>query len=124
MTAVEAYGVSHKEPSHYLGKVDKSGSEKKMIRDEHPCVTAGFGLWQEFRKALQEILTVPFVHEDFSTLYPRIMMWCKTPGAPRRACLSMGHYYISSGSPVNLLFYQRPSSHSSHITKKFFTSMC
>jgi hypothetical protein len=70
VTAVEANGVSHKESSHYLGKGDKSGSEKKMVRDEHPCVTAGFDLWQEFRKALQEILTVPFVHEDFSTLYP------------------------------------------------------
>jgi len=40
-----------------------------MIWDEHPCVTGSFSLGEEFQKALEEILPVPVVYEDLSTLY-------------------------------------------------------
>ena len=41
-----------------------------MIWDEGPRVTGSFSLGQELRKTLKEILPVPVVYEDLSTVYP------------------------------------------------------
>ncbi len=57
---VKADGVAGKEPSHYRRKRCGSSSKEEMgvIRDEHSCVTDSFSLGQEFRKSLEEIVTV------------------------------------------------------------------
>jgi len=70
VVAVKADSVSRKEPSHDRGKGNKTCSkeEMKMIWDEHPCVTCGFSLREEFGEALQKILPVPVVYEYLSAL--------------------------------------------------------
>ena len=67
---IKADSVARKEPSHERGKSNEPGPQKEMgvIRDEHPCVTGGFRFRKEIQKALQEILPVPVVHENLSTL--------------------------------------------------------
>ena len=38
------------------------------------------------------------------------MIWCRTPGASKRTCLGLTHYFHEIQHFVNLLFYKRPLS--------------
>jgi len=71
IAAVKADGVTRKQSSHERGKVGEPCAKKNMgvIGEKNPCVTGGLGLGQELRESLQEILPVPVVYEDLSTLY-------------------------------------------------------
>jgi len=109
VAAVEADGVSRKQPSHERGKGDKPGSKEEMgvIGKEHPCVTGGLGLGQKFRRTRQEILPIPVVYEDLSTLntpdHDVVQDTGRVQAGLSRRCSRLHRF----STPVNLLFYQR-----------------
>lgn len=102
---VEVDDISVEKTPHACGQglgarphqaVNMSGHERPGIHSQ------GFFL-TELRRASEEILLLLLVAEDLCSFNPRLMTWCKVPGASSLGCLGI----TNTPSPLIVKFIQK-----------------